>query len=77
MCFMVFCLHACVHITCVQCPLRAEGVFEPLGLELQRVVNYHVGPVTKLWLPTRAASVLNCWAVSPASNSGFERADFQ
>ena len=63
-CTCVFCLHACLSTTFVQCPQVSEEIVKPLELELQMVMRYHV--CAGNWTSGRAASAFNCWDISPA-----------
>ena len=53
---------------CMYTPLCVPGAFrdEKMELELEVVVDLHVGAGNWTWVPAWAASVLNQRAISPA-----------
>lgn len=61
----VFCLHVCLYVMCMPSTFRGQKrVSGLLELELQMVMNCYVGE-NQTWVAGKAASVPNCWAISP------------
>ena len=51
----------------VQCPWKAERVFDPQEPQIEMVLIDYVDAGIQTWvLSGRAASTLNCWALSSA-----------
>lgn len=68
----VFCLCVYMHSMWVPSAHRDQKrAFNPLKLELQMIVNFHVGAGNKTQILWRAASIPNCWAISLAMNLNF------
>lgn len=66
LCVRVFFLHVCLSTVCTQCLWRLEeGVRSTL--ELQMLVNRHMGVGNYTQVSGRAVCILNLWAVSVAS----------
>ena len=63
LCVWMYCLHVCYCTHVIQCLWRSD----PLELELQMVVSHHVKAGNWTQSSARAASALNCWAISPVS----------
>lgn len=58
MCMNVLPAYMFMYRLCTQCPSSSEGGVNPLVLELQMVVNHHVGTGNRSRVLSRAASFL-------------------